>query len=86
MDIVYVYSKQRQAFGKDWRDFRDRKAESLVDILPDQKAYANHLIRNPSTVEVQSAPESSEHEVRTPAQSQRGRWRERGRQRGWAAI
>lgn len=67
MDIVYVYTKERQAFGKHCADFRDRKAEantlSEIRVEPNATKFSEYIVRNPTSVEVLQAPESSEHEV-----------------------
>jgi dynein intermediate chain 2 len=63
MDIVHVYVKERNAFGKYAGDFRDKKASNMVEILPEEKVRSNYIERNPCSAEVLCAPDSSEHEV-----------------------
>eukprot|EP00698_Gefionella_okellyi_P008263 TRINITY_DN2042_c0_g1_i2.p1 TRINITY_DN2042_c0_g1~~TRINITY_DN2042_c0_g1_i2.p1 ORF type:complete len:570 (+),score=116.88 TRINITY_DN2042_c0_g1_i2:49-1758(+) len=64
MDIVYVYQKTRSQFGKH-PDFRDSKPALVQEIQPEPKLGTNFVERNPTTVEIQCAADSSEHEVNT---------------------
>ncbi|KAJ3116690.1 Dynein intermediate chain 2, axonemal [Phlyctochytrium bullatum] len=64
MEIVYVYQKKRKEFGRQ-PTFSDRVAEVMLCIPPDPGYMRNYVERNPCHVEIQSAPEQSEHEVNT---------------------
>ena len=62
MEIVYVYTKKREEFGRQC-NFTDRTAESLVDIPVDDSLKESFIERNPCESAIQCAPEMSEHEV-----------------------
>ena len=62
MEIVYVYTKKREEFGRQC-NFTDRTAESLVDIPVDESLKESFIERNPCESAIQCAPEMSEHEV-----------------------
>ncbi|KAI8850615.1 WD40-repeat-containing domain protein [Chytridium lagenaria] len=64
MEIVYVYQKKRKEFGRQ-PTFSDRLAEVTLNIPPDHEYMRHYVERNPCHVEIQSAPEKSEHEVNT---------------------
>lgn len=64
MEIVYVYTKKRNEFGRQC-NFADRQAELHVDIPPDEKLAANYIERNPCNTGIQCSQEMSEHEVNT---------------------
>jgi len=64
MEIVYVYTKKRNEFGRQC-NFSDRAAELHVDIPPDEKLRANFIERDPCHVGIQCVSEMSEHEVNT---------------------
>ncbi|XP_063682877.1 dynein intermediate chain 3, ciliary-like [Bolinopsis microptera] len=64
MEIVYVYTKKREEFGRQC-NFTDRTAESLVDIPVDETLKESFIERNPCESAIQCAPEMSEHEVNT---------------------
>ena len=64
MEIVYVYTKKREEFGRQC-NFADRVAESLVDIPVDESLKDQFIVRNPCESAIQCAPEMSEHEVNT---------------------
>ncbi len=64
MEIVYVYTKKRAEFGRQCL-FSDRPAELHVDIMPDESASQNFLIKNPVDMGVQVSHDYSEHEVNT---------------------
>eukprot|EP01135_Chromosphaera_perkinsii_P006543 Nk52_evm15s539 gene=Nk52_evmTU15s539 len=64
MEIVHVYVKKRSEFGKECL-FSDRPAELHVDIPSNPELMENFIIRNPSMLTIQCAPELSEHEVNT---------------------
>jgi len=64
MEIVYVYTKKRQEFGRQC-NFSDRAAELHVDIMPDDSLAANFVEKNPVDIGVQCVQEMSEHEVNT---------------------
>lgn len=63
MEIVYVYTKKRQEFGRQC-NFSDRQAELHVDITPDPSLAENFIERNPVDTGLQCVQEMSEHEVR----------------------
>jgi dynein intermediate chain 2 len=52
MEIVYVYQKKRNEFGKQ-ANFRDRLAELILDIPSDPLLGKNFVERNPTNVEIQ---------------------------------
>lgn len=62
MEIVYVYTKKRQEFGRQC-NFSDRQAELHVDITPDPSLAENFIERNPVDTGLQCVQEMSEHEV-----------------------
>ncbi|TPX42236.1 hypothetical protein SeMB42_g02765 [Synchytrium endobioticum] len=65
MDIVLVYQRKRKDFGRQ-PQFRDILATELsVHIPPDPTLDKNYIVRNPTSTEVQCAPDKSEHEVNT---------------------
>ncbi|KAI9187997.1 hypothetical protein H9P43_002388 [Blastocladiella emersonii ATCC 22665] len=64
MEIVYVYQKKRREFGRQPL-LGDRPPDLTVHIAPDAAAADAVVERNPITVEMQAAPEMSEHEVNT---------------------
>ncbi|XP_074647572.1 dynein intermediate chain 3, ciliary-like isoform X2 [Tubulanus polymorphus] len=64
MEIVYVYTKKRNEFGRQC-NFSDRPAELHVDILPDATLSENFVERNPCDTGIQCVQEMSEHEVNT---------------------
>ncbi|XP_077979929.1 dynein intermediate chain 3, ciliary-like [Glandiceps talaboti] len=64
MEIVYVYTKKRNEFGRQC-NFSDRQAELHVDILPDESLSANFVEKNPVDTGIQCVQEMSEHEVNT---------------------
>ncbi|XP_046888484.1 dynein axonemal intermediate chain 2 [Hypomesus transpacificus] len=64
MEIVYVYTKKRNEFGRQC-NFSDRPAELHVDILPDPSLAASFIERDPCDVPIQCTQEMSEHEVNT---------------------
>ncbi|XP_062331286.1 dynein axonemal intermediate chain 2 [Osmerus eperlanus] len=64
MEIVYVYVKKRNEFGRQC-NFSDRPAELHVDILPDPSLAASFIERDPCDVPIQCTQEMSEHEVNT---------------------
>ena len=61
MEIVYVYTKKRQEFGRQC-NFSDRQAELYVDITPDPSLAENFIERNPVDTGLQCVQEMSEHE------------------------
>ena len=63
MEIVYVYTKKRNEFGRQC-NFSDRQAELHVDIPPDEKLAGDYIERNPCDTGIQCSQEMSEHEVR----------------------
>ncbi|XP_072022237.1 dynein intermediate chain 3, ciliary-like [Amphiura filiformis] len=64
MEIVYVYTKKRNEFGRQC-NFSDRPAELHVDILPDESLTQNFVEKNPVDRGIQCVQEMSEHEVNT---------------------
>uniref|UniRef100_A0A4W3K2M4 Dynein, axonemal, intermediate chain 2b n=1 Tax=Callorhinchus milii TaxID=7868 RepID=A0A4W3K2M4_CALMI len=64
MEIVYVYTKIRNEFGRQC-NFSDRPAELHVDIIPDPKLSEYFINRNPCDVAVQCSKVLSEHEANT---------------------
>lgn len=64
MEIVYVYTKKRQEFGRQC-NFSDRAAELHVDIMPDDSLAANFVEKNPVDIGIQCVQEMSEHEINT---------------------
>jgi len=64
MEIVYVYTKKRNEFGRQC-NFTDRQAELHVDIAPDEKLLQEYIERNPCDTGIQCVQEMSEHEVNT---------------------
>jgi len=64
MEIVYVYQRKRNEFGKQPL-FRDKKAWQSVDIEPDPSYMENYDEKKFCSKEVQCIPEQSEHEVNT---------------------
>uniref|UniRef100_A0A8C8H5L5 Uncharacterized protein n=1 Tax=Oncorhynchus tshawytscha TaxID=74940 RepID=A0A8C8H5L5_ONCTS len=64
MEIVHVYTKKRNEFGRQC-NFSDRPAELHVDILPDPSLASNFIERDPCDIPIQCTQEMSEHEVNT---------------------
>lgn len=64
MEIVYVYTKKRNEFGRQC-NFADRQAELHVDIIPDPSLTSNFVERNPVDNGLQCVQEMSEHEAST---------------------
>ncbi|KAJ7373545.1 Dynein intermediate chain 2, axonemal [Desmophyllum pertusum] len=64
MEIVYVYTKKRNEFGRQC-NFSDRQAELHVDIAPDDKLLQDYIEKNPCDTGIQCVQEMSEHEVNT---------------------
>jgi dynein intermediate chain 2 len=64
MEIVYVYTKKRSEFGRQCH-FSDRPAELHVNIMPDEQANQNYIVKNPVDMGVQVSKDFSEHEVNT---------------------
>jgi len=62
MEIVYVYQKKRNEFGKQPL-FKDKPAWQSVDIAPDPSYMENYTEKKYCSVECQCVPEQSEHEV-----------------------
>jgi dynein intermediate chain 2 len=62
MEIVYVYQKKRKDFGRQPL-LADRPPDLTVNIVSDPGYAENYVERNPIVVEMQAAPEMSEHEV-----------------------
>ncbi|KAG4098935.1 WD40-repeat-containing domain protein [Neocallimastix lanati (nom. inval.)] len=68
MEIVYVYQKKRNEFGKQPL-FKDKPAWQSVDIAPDPSYMENYTEKKYCSVECQCVPEQSEHEVNTESLS-----------------
>ena len=64
MEIVYVYTKKRAEFGRQCH-FSDRPAELHVNIMPDETASQQYIVRNPVDIGIQVSKDYSEHEVNT---------------------
>ncbi|ORZ39046.1 WD40-repeat-containing domain protein [Catenaria anguillulae PL171] len=64
MEIVYVYQKKRRDFGRQPL-LADRPPDLSVHLPPDPQYADNYRERNPISVEMQAAPDMSEHEVNT---------------------
>lgn len=64
MEIVHVYTKKRAEFGKQCH-FSDRPAEIHVNIMPDDVASQQYLVKNPIDIGVQVSKDYSEHEINT---------------------
>jgi dynein intermediate chain 2 len=64
MEIVYVYQRKRKEFGKQ-TNFRERLAETSLNLAPDPLYMRNYVERTNCQVEIQSVPEKAEHEVNT---------------------
>lgn len=64
MEIVYVYTKKRSEFGKQCH-FSDRPAEIHVNIMPDEVANQQYIVKNPIDIGVQVSNDYSEHEANT---------------------
>jgi len=62
MEIVYVYQRKRNEFGKQPL-FRNKPAWQSVDIEPDPGYIENYTEKKFCSVECQCVPEQSEHEV-----------------------
>jgi dynein intermediate chain 2, axonemal len=62
MEVVYVYQKKRNAFGKQ-PIFSDRLGEISTAILPNPSYMKNYVERTPKSTETQATPDKSEHEV-----------------------
>lgn len=64
MEIVHVYTKKRSEFGRQCH-FSDRPAELHVNIMPDEQANENYIVKNPVDMGTQVGKDFSEHEVNT---------------------
>lgn len=64
MEIVYVYTKKRSEFGRQCH-FSDRPAELHVNIMPDEAANQQYIVKNPVDMGTQVSKDFSEHEVNT---------------------
>eukprot|EP01137_Pigoraptor_chileana_P008982 Opistho-2@56562 len=64
MEIVYVYSKKRNEFGRQC-NFSDRPTELICDIQPEPDLEDQYVERNPTHTSVQCVADMSEHEVNT---------------------
>ena len=52
MEIVYVYQKKRNEFGRQ-ANFREKLAELTLSIPPDPSLAKNFVEKNPSHSEIQ---------------------------------
>ena len=66
MDITTVYQKERQEFGRPVNTFTMSEVIVLDEFLP-KKADYNHIERNPTILDIQAIPTSSQTEVRPAA-------------------
>lgn len=64
MEIVYVYTKKRNEFGRQ-AIFSDKQPELCADILPEPSLKAEYIHKDPVDIAIQLTPEMSEHEVNT---------------------
>uniref|UniRef100_A0A3P8TLU7 Dynein, axonemal, intermediate chain 2b n=1 Tax=Amphiprion percula TaxID=161767 RepID=A0A3P8TLU7_AMPPE len=64
MEIVHVYTKDREEFGRQCL-LSDRPAELLLDVLPDQNLASNFIQRSHRDQAVQAGRQVSEHQVNT---------------------
>lgn len=62
MDIVHVYTKKRNEFGRQCT-FSNRPAELHVNIAPEPHLLSEFVERDPCDIAVQCGKELSEHEV-----------------------
>eukprot|EP00042_Codosiga_hollandica_P043770 m.420643 g.420643 ORF g.420643 m.420643 type:complete len:780 (-) comp56637_c0_seq4:151-2490(-) len=64
MEISAVYRRRRSQFGRPCV-FHERKAELLLDIMPDAALRSQFIARNPCEAAALAASQYSEHEVNT---------------------
>ncbi|XP_019851832.1 PREDICTED: dynein intermediate chain 3, ciliary-like, partial [Amphimedon queenslandica] len=64
MEIVYVYTKKRNEFGRQ-AIFSDRPPELSIDIRPDSSMRNDYIRKDPVDIAVQYTSDMSEHEVNT---------------------
>jgi len=64
MEVAHLYTKPRSEFGK-FCDFKDTEPRIIGDIPPTDDFSEDYVKRNPSTVELDTQPRMSEHEVNT---------------------
>ncbi|XP_022603131.1 dynein intermediate chain 2, axonemal [Seriola dumerili] len=64
MEIVHVYTKLREEFGRQ-AIFSDRPAELLVDVLPDPSLGLQFIEKTPRDQALQACLDMSEHQVNT---------------------
>ena len=64
MEVAHLYTKPRSEFGK-FCDFKDTEPRIIGDIPPTDDFTEDYVKRNPSTVELDTQPRMSEHEVNT---------------------
>lgn len=62
MEVVYVYTKKRNEFGRQ-AIFSDRPAELQVDINPEPSLKDDFIYKDPVDIALQFTPDMSEHEV-----------------------
>ena len=59
-----MYTKKRSEFGRQCH-FSDRPAEIHVNIMPDEAASQQYIVKNPVDIGIQVSKDFSEHEVNT---------------------
>jgi len=64
MEVAHLYTKPRSEFGK-FCDFKDTEPRIIGGIPPTDDFSEDYVKRNPSTVELDTQPRMSEHEVNT---------------------
>ena len=62
MEIVYVYTKKRNEFGRQ-PIFTDKQAELQLDLKPESSLKDSFIFKDPVDMALQFTPEMSEHEV-----------------------
>ena len=64
MEVAHLYTKVRSEFGK-FCAFKDVEPRILEAIAPTEEFKDEYVKRNPSTLELDTQPKMSEHEVNT---------------------
>lgn len=70
MEIVYVYTKKRNEFGRQ-AIFSDRPPELSINIRPDPSMRNDYIRKDPVDIAVQYTSDMSEHEVGQPKSLQK---------------
>ena len=65
MDIVFVYTKKRKAFGRSVRHFTDVGPTIEAEILPDPELGRQYMEKNPCVLEMHCIVPISVHAVNT---------------------